>query len=336
VSALEFQFHRGGVFLPRLGLWLDSHTRQAGPERVFVSHAHSDHIGAHREVILTAATARLMQARVGGKRVEHTLEFGRPVLFNGAERPFQITLLPAGHIFGSTMAWLEADGKSLLYTGDFKLRPSLSAELCEPRPADVLIMETTFGRPKYCFPPAVEVFCGIINFCRETLADGATPVLLAYSLGKSQELLRGLADAGLLLMIHAQVRKMTRICEELGQTFPPCEVLDLESARGRVLILPPGGNHAPLLEPIGPIRTAVVSGWALDSSCRYRARADAAFPLSDHADFSELVEMVRRVSPRRVFTLHGFAADFAQTLRDLGFDAAALSEEDQLHFRLGV
>jgi len=39
---------------------------------------------------------------------------------------------------------------------------------------------------------------------------------------------------------------------------------------------------------------------------------------------------VKRVAPKKVFTLHGFAADFAQTLRELGFDARALSEQEQL------
>ncbi len=63
---------------------------------------------------------------------------------------------------------------------------------------------------------------------------------------------------------------------------------------------------------------------------------DAAFPLSDHADFHELIDFVRQVRPRRVFTTHGFAADFAATLRDLGFDAEALVNEEQLTLSLGV
>jgi DNA ligase-1 len=74
----------------------------------------------------------------------------------------------------------------------------------------------------------------------------------------------------------------------------------------------------------------------MESSCKYRSGVDAAFPLSDHADFNELIEFVRQVRPRRVFTTHGFATDFAATLRDLGFDAEALVNEEQLTFSLGV
>src|SRR5207237_10076211 len=123
------EFRRGGILLPQLGLWLDAHEAQIGPESVFVSHAHSDHTGFHREVILSAATARLMQARIGGERVENVLPFGEPRAFARGGIPYHLTLLPAGHIFGRAMAWIGAEGKSLLSTGEMKWRSSLSSEL---------------------------------------------------------------------------------------------------------------------------------------------------------------------------------------------------------------
>ena len=63
---------------------------------------------------------------------------------------------------------------------------------------------------------------------------------------------------------------------------------------------------------------------------------DAAFPLSDHADFPDLLAFVRQVGARRVFTLHGFATDFAATLRERGMDARALGEPEQLTLALGL
>ena len=329
VTALMLHYRQRGVHLPKLGLWLDPEERQCGPERVFISHAHADHIGRHREVILTAPTARLMQARLGGRRIEHVLRFGETREFTGGEISFRITLLPAGHILGSAMAFIEADGQTLLYTGDFKLRPSLSAEPCEPRHADILVMESTFGRPRYQFPSAESVRRDIVDFCRETLAAGQTPVLLAYSLGKSQELLCGLAGAELSVMLHDSVYQLTRIYEDFGQQFPPYERLEAARACGFVLICPPGSNRAAKRHDLGPTRTAVVTGWAVESSCRYRLQVDAAFPLSDHADFPDLVEMVRRVAPGKVCTLHGHAAEFAQTVREMGFAAHSLSEAEQ-------
>src|SRR5438045_2746358 len=136
---------------------MDPHEPQLGPEKVFISHAHSDHVAAHREVILSAPTARLMRDRVLGERQENVLKFGEPRSFSGTSEQFKLTLLPAGHIFGSAMGLVETDGQTLLYTGDFKLRPGLSAEVGTPQPADVLVMETTYGRPQYVFPATSEV-----------------------------------------------------------------------------------------------------------------------------------------------------------------------------------
>lgn len=329
-----FEFVEGSLHLPALGLWLDAHRAQRGPEQVFVSHAHSDHVAAHREVILSEPTARLMQARLPGKRLERVLKFGERVELAHEGLAYSITLLPAGHIFGSAMALLEAEGQSLLYTGDFKLRGSLSAEVCEPRQADVLVMETTFGRPQYCFPPRETVMKAVVRFCREALDNDETPVLLGYSLGKSQELLCGLRDAGLPIMLHDTIEQFTRIYQQFGHTFPPYRRLRLEEARGNVLLCPPHVANSAVMHGVGTVRTAVLTGWAVDPNCRYRYQCDAAFALSDHADFPELVEFVQRVQPKEVYTLHGFAADFARALRDRGYSAQALSEEEQLALAL--
>lgn len=335
VSALELRFEHGGLHLPRLGLWLDPRRPVPGPERVGVSHAHADHTAPHREVILTAPTARFLRARLGGDRVEHVLAFGETREFDGPEGAFRLRLLPAGHVLGSALTWVEAGGESLLYTGDFKLRPGRAAEHCAPCPADVLVMETTFGRPEFCFPPVEEVMAGVIRFCRETLAEGRTAVLLGYSLGKSQEVLTRLAGAGLPLVLHEQVYRLTEIYAEFGVALPAFERLEAGNGRGRVVICPPAASRVALEHQLGPLRCAVLTGWALDPRSRFQYGADAAFPLSDHADFPELLRLVEMVNPRQVLTLHGFAADFAAALRERGWDARALSEADQLHLPLG-
>jgi Cft2 family RNA processing exonuclease len=334
MSSLAFRYEHGGIFLPQLDLWLDPHQRQPGPERVFVSHAHSDHIGRHREVILTAPTARLLAARLGKRRVANVLPFGVPTAFETRGCRWQITLLPAGHILGSAMALIETGGESLLYTGDFKLRPGQAAEPCEPRHADQLIMETTFGRPHYRFPPEAGVYADIARFCRESITNGQIPVLLCYSLGKSQELLRGLIDLERPILLHRETERLTRIYEEFGHSFPAHRIADLSTPPGHVVICPPTCNLSTALRQRDDVRTAVITGWAIDPACRFRMGTDAAFPLSDHADYPELIEFVRQVAPTRVGTLHGFASDFAWRLRDQGLDARALSEPEQLTLRL--
>lgn len=196
-------------------------------------------------------------------------------------------------------------------------------------------METTFGRPNYAFPPSAHVHREIVEFCQATIAAGDTAVLLGYSLGRAQELLKILEHAGLPLFVHRTVEKMNRTYLELGWSFPAHEPIPDEPIERAVVICPSNALKSVQPQIRGRARIAVITGWAMDRSCRFRYRADAAFPLSDHADFPDLIDFVRRVNPRQVFTLHGFASEFAQTLREMGFDARALSENDQLELLLG-
>lgn len=335
---LDFDFSQHALHFPQLRLWFDAHRKQGPGQLVFVSHAHSDHTARHAEVVLSAPTQKLMAARLGGKRQEHVLPFGERADLRdsrfGPRRDAHLTLWPAGHILGSAMAKIEADGKSLLYTGDFKLRAGLSAERCRPVAADVLVMETTFGRPRYVFPDAAKVIAEIVQFCQESRVQNQVPVLLGYSLGKAQELLMALGAADLPLMIHDSIARLTEIYAELGQPIPTVRAWQPTEALGQVVLAPPGAA-LDALKKHHSVRVAVVTGWAMDPGCRYRYRADAAFPLSDHADFPELIEFVRQVAPQTIYTLHGFAGEFATHLRRLGFDARALTEIDQFELALG-
>ncbi|PYL67676.1 MAG: DNA ligase, partial [Verrucomicrobia bacterium] len=324
---IEVRYERG-VYLPRQDLWLDPWDAK---RFAFVSHAHGDHIAPHDEIIVSERTARLMQSRLPGSRTEHILPFGEKGSVDGLD----LMLLPAGHIFGSAQCFLFAGDETLLYTGDFKLRPGKSAERAQWRHADTLIMETTFGLPRYRFPPTEQVIDQIVAFCRETIEAAQVPVLLGYSLGKAQEILCSLDGAGLTPMLHGSVYRMTRIYEQFGQSFCKYVRYNANDVAGKVLICPPSTNRSQMLEKIPHRRVAIISGWAVDPNAIYRYGVDAAFPLSDHADYDDLIRYVGLVRPRRVFTLHGFAAEFASDLRMRGVEAWALSEENQMELDLG-
>jgi len=319
---IEVRYERG-VYLAQQDFWLDPWDAK---RFAFVSHAHGDHIAPHQEVIVSERTARLLQVRLAGSRIEHALPFGERRSVRGLE----LMLIPAGHIFGSAQCLLFAGNETLLYTGDLKLRPGKSAEQAEWRHADTLVMETTFGRPRYRFPPTKEVIDQMVAFCGETIDAGEVPVLLGYSLGKAQEILCSLEGAGLMPMLHGSVYQMTRIYEKFGQSF--CKYLRYNGndVAGKVLICPPSANRSQMLEKIPRKRVALISGWAVDPDAVYRYQVDAAFPLSDHADYDDLRRYVELVQPVRVFTLHGFAAAFASDLRARGIEAWALSEENQM------
>lgn len=313
-----------GIFLPQINWHLDARWPVA---RSFVSHAHFDHLAEHRLILCSSGTARLIATRLAHAHDEIALAFGADHRLDDGTR---VVLHPAGHIFGSAQFWAENEHGTLLYTGDFKLRPGCSAEPCATPHADTLIMESTFGRPQYVFPPTAEVLAAIVRFCREAFDDDAIPVLFGYSLGKSQELLRGLADAQLPTMLHPETLRMTRVYEELGVQFPAFVPFDLATARGHVVICPPQASQSAWLRRIESRRTAMISGWAAEPGAIYRYQCDAAFPLSDHAGFDDLLRFVELVRPARVFTVHGFTADFARELRSRGIEAWALGEDNQL------
>ena len=324
---IEVRYERG-VYLPQHDFWLDAWDPKLF---AFVSHAHGDHIAPHKEVVVSERTAHLMQERLPGSRIEHVLPFGEKQCIRGVE----LMLLPAGHIFGSAQCLLFAGDETLLYTGDFKLRASKSAEQAEWRQADTLIMETTFGLPRYRFPPRRQVVNMMVAFCVEAIDAGEVPVLLGYSLGKAQEILCSLESAGLTPMLHGSVYQITRIYEQFGQSFCKYTRYNPNDVAGKVLICPPSANRSPMLEKIPRKRVALISGWAVDPDTVFRYQVDAAFALSDHADYDDLLRYVELVQPRRVFTLHGFAAAFACDLRARGIEAWALSEENQMELHLG-
>jgi len=155
-------------------------------------------------------------------------------------------------------------------------------------------------------------------------------VLYGYSLGKSQELLHIVGGAGLPVMLHAHGHKVTRQYAALGMKLPPFSLLDPQAYAGHVIIAPPMPGSAEPLSWIHPKRTAVATGWALDAGAIYRHQCDAAFALSDHADFPGLLQLVEQVQPRLVYTLHGFAREFAATLRARGVEAWAIGQGNQL------
>jgi putative mRNA 3-end processing factor len=303
------------LFVRGAGLWLDPGRRRA---RAFVSHAHGDHIGRHDETFATHATAALMRARLGPLRIIE-LEYGE---WHALDRGWRLRLHPAGHVLGAAQAELERDGERLVYTGDFRLEPS---ETCVPAtivPCDVLVMECTFGRPHYRFPPRREVVPELAAELRRLLDEGATPVLLAYALGRAQELMKLLEPFGFPLALAAPVHAMVKVYEELGVRFGPYELARPGATDGKVVLVPP---HAQTSRVVTQARRPVLiaaTGWARDGAPPYHA--DRIFTLSDHADFDELVRYVEGARPREVYTLHGFD-EFGDHLRSLGWSAHAVT-----------
>jgi Cft2 family RNA processing exonuclease len=335
-----FSLAERSLYVSDLDLWIDSMRPRA---RCYVSHGHSDHAREHDRIVTTPANAKICRSRFASsiaraKQTSLLPQRPRPDCafeehaFNEpwTDGEHRLTLFPAGHVLGSAQLLIEGERGRFVYTGDFKLARSYTCEPPEVKPCDVLLMECTFGRPQYVFPPRDEVEDAVVSFAVKALEDGFAPVFYAYSLGKAQEAMAILGKAGIPLTLHGAVHAMARVYEDAGVHLPPYERYDAVTYDGtRALIWPPSGKHRPKALRGKPVRTAMLSGWALDKNAPFRYGVDACIPLSDHADYAALLRYIELAQPQRVVLNHGWK-DFTWRLRRMGVDASYLEANEQL------
>jgi Cft2 family RNA processing exonuclease len=309
-----FYFDRG-LKLTKADLAIDFRRRQP---RAFVSHAHVDHMARHEYAICTPETGALYRHRFG-PRPTRDLPYRQPLEWGG----LRLTTFPAGHCLGSAMLLAEDGDRSLLYTGDFKLGESATAARAELPRADVLVIESTYGQPLYRHPPRERVLDQLFTGVRQAIDRGATPVIEAYVLGKSQEVTRLLTQAGFPVLQHPRIYAVSQVYRACGVDLGDCHQYGTGPLPGHVVIVPPRMHRAGRLPGLRKTVTFAVTGWAVHERTQGRLGVDHAIPLSDHADYDELFEAVERVNPRRIYCTHG-PASFVDRLREAGHNAFPL------------
>ena len=302
-----------GLFLTEANLALDVTRRQ---KLGFMSHAHADHIARHELGLCTPETAALFRHRRGQHHRIKELPYRKPVEFG----PLRLTTYPAGHCLGSAMLFAESEKMSLLYTGDYKLGPSVTSEPAELPHADILVMESTFGKPKYRLPPREETIAQLIELVQGILKSGRTPIIHAYALGKAQEVTKLLTNAKIPVQQHPMTFAVSEVYQKCGMDLGAVsEFTGTWNPGSAVITLPRGMKEFRLAGIDDPVSIAV-TGWAIDSSTKYRQKVDHALPLSDHADFTQLLETAERVNADAIYCTHG-PREFVEHLRAEGFNA---------------
>lgn len=316
----------------QLGL---SETRQLSLDSAgncaFFSHAHSDHVNSRVEHVLASSqTVDLMKARGWKKQVSRLDESA----WNSEGITFK--LVEAGHVLGSRQLLADSGGETFLYTADFNPNGTL---LCPPAQAvpevDSMLVESTFGKPSFVFPPFTQVCQQISGWVDKSVDSGASVVLGGYSLGKAQELVRLLNEFnGITPLVNDTVAS---VCREYNKHGCKLDFVDSSTPEGQsaltrsfVAVLP---HHQVRPELAGKlsefcgrkVKTALATGWA--SSTNF-AGVDRAFTLSSHADFRGLVSFVQACNPKKVYCNHGFSRELANELKKLGFDAVSVDDID--------
>lgn len=282
-----------------------------------ISHAHSDHLRAHVKLIATGPTVDM--AKLNYKRVDATvLDYHQKIEIG----PATVELAPAGHMLGSAQVIVNWEGEKIVYTGDFKLEENLTCGKAEIHRCDVLLIDTTYGRPRYQFPPLSEVREMLLDFVKKTLASGITPLILAYNIGKSQEAMKILGDEGYEMEVYQKAYNAAQVYIKHGIDLKNIYPLPEKPTRGRVVVMAPGVLRYLSTYGWGRFKTCFLSGWTLDK--RYGALGGNGYgiPFTDHAGFDDIVRYVEEAKPRRIFTLFG-PPEIAEYLCRLGFKAQA-------------
>lgn len=290
-----------GILLPQLGIGLDYSGKQANT--VFVSHGHADHIpsSASGAVYATAPTAQFMKLR-GKKYPVISLPFHKPLQTEKST----VTFYPAGHILGSAMVFVESEFGNLLYTGDCRTPPSPATEGFQlpSKPVDYFITEATFSLPVYKWEQYGQLKSRLVQFVSGTLEVNATPIFLAYNLGKAQELLVLLNNFHHPKQIHGAGHKLCKVYEEAGFDLGDYTTYDCDTCEGNILIAPSSALSKGFASNVKKQRIAYCSGWAALNARRFQHTADVRIPLSDHLDFFELIKLCEKLHPRKVLVTH--------------------------------
>jgi putative mRNA 3-end processing factor len=99
----------------------------------------------------------------------------------------------AGHIPGSVQTLVEAEGKRLLYTGDFNIVDTrlLEGAKMEYQDLDAVIIESTYANEEHTERKELEK--RFVETCSDVVEKGGTALVPAFGVGRSQELMCVLA-----------------------------------------------------------------------------------------------------------------------------------------------
>ena len=286
----------------------------------FVSHAHIDHLPQNDDGVVLSSKETNQIANLRGVKMD-----------NFVDTIDDFTLIDSGHILGAKGLLFD----DIFYTGDICTRDRGFLMGAKIPKCKTLITECTFGSPDFVFPKLDTIQKQVNEIISELYSKGKPVILLGYELGKAQTLsnLFGHWDP---LYYHDSVKKMNDLHRTLGVNLKQCighteaESLGLLDKKPWIMVAPMMSSKNQFIKHMKEKFDAVTigfSGWSQSHRFPFARRTDYSIPLSDHCDFNELVELVKKTGAEKVYTIHGFVEEFASHLNKIGIDAQPLREE---------
>ncbi len=184
--------------------------------------------------------------------VTRTIESFIPVKYR---QPLQlkkteISLFDAGHIPGSAMPFLESDGKTVLYTGDFKTTDTRMLKKADTNlpEVDALITETTYADRDH--PDRKSQEKQLIEIINDTLAVDGTCLIAGFAIGRLDEILLVLDAHGIDYPVYVdgmakkaitvinQHKNLLRSTNSLDKALEKVEYVSKESMRRKIVKQP--------------------------------------------------------------------------------------------------
>ncbi len=307
------EFRPEGIYCPPADVYIDPWLPVA---RALITHAHSDHARmGHGKYLCHTLSEEVLRLRVGQDIVVQTLRYSETLTINGVTISFH----PAGHIIGSAQIRLEYRGEVWVISGDYKVFSDGVSTPFEPVKCHSFITESTFGLPVYDFVPFSEIYQDMNNWWSSNVRDGFNSVIIGYSLGKAQNILRHLDTSIGDIYLHGAVANINDALGRSGIQFPGNripEISALKKLAGAVIVAPMSALGSPWLRRFKPFRIAVCSGWMALRGARRRYGVDKGFVLSDHCDFKQLNQAILATGAENIYVTHGYQPQYSKWLRE--------------------
>lgn len=312
------KFTTKGIYCPQGRFYIDP---WLPVDLAVTTHGHADHVKCGNKAYLChELTKPILKQRLGLDTNVQTLAYGENILINSV----QVSLHPAGHVIGSAQVRLEYKGEVCVISGDYKVEYDGISTAFEPQRCHSFVSESTFGLPIYKWQPQQEIFSEISDWVTGNHVRQKTSILVAYSLGKAQRLIRNLS--GLCpIYVHSAIANLNEALIAAGVPLPETiritPDLKKDALQQGIVIVPPALADGKWVKSLQSSAIGICSGWMQVRAGRRWRAADSGFALSDHADWPGLLSAIEATGAEKVYVTHGFVSTFTKYLNESGIAA---------------